>query len=86
MSDPRHAVFSRRVFDLLREVYGVDGAVSGTSDVDISYEGAEISTEPARYKGVGKWIRGQDETVQWQVTLRFATVNTSITQLTRDNL
>jgi len=84
VSNPRHTEFSRRVFDLLREIYGVDGAIIGPRDVDISYEGAEISTEPAQYAGVGKWIRVQDETVQWQVTLRFATVNTSITELTRD--
>ena len=80
--DPRHDEFARRVFDLLREVYGVDGQIQpGKVDIQYSLEGMDISEQPAQYEGCRKWTQEWDETVRWQVTLRFDTVKTVIVVL-----
>lgn len=77
----RQAEFARRVFALLGEVYGVDGTLVDEGTVHVSYEGAQITSDPAQYVGSGRWVQEQDRTVRWQVTLRFSTTNTSVSEI-----
>ena len=80
--DPQHDEFVRRVFDLMREVYGVDGQIlPGNVDIQYSLEGIDISEQPPQYEGCRKWAQELDEVVRWRVTLRFDTVKTVIVVL-----